>query len=101
MTKQLLSKSISLKCRFYRPGISAFVLMDTDFLVCAGHEAITCIIDLIDVEQKFAAEKWKNSGHLELNNDCCSGTDLSAVTFCSMVQETRSFTLFLFPLENV
>jgi len=47
------------------------VLNWRDFLICAGHEAMTCIIDLIDLEQKFAAEKWKNSGHVELNNDCC------------------------------
>lgn len=101
MRKQLLNKSIRLKCRFYRHGISVFVLMCTDFLICAGHEAMTCIIDLIDIEQRFATGKWKNSGHLEFNNDCCSGTDLSAVTFYSTVQEGRSLKLFLFPLEHV
>lgn len=71
--------------------------MCINFLICTRHEAKTCvIIDLIDVKQKFVTEKWKTSGHLELNNDCCSGSGLSAVTFCSMVQETRSFKLFFY-----
>lgn len=90
---------LKFKHRFYRYGISLCLYVQTSW--CGGHKAMTCIIDLIPVEHKFAAGKWENSGHLELNNNCCSDTDLSAVTFCSTVQERRSFKLFLFPLENV
>lgn len=56
---------------------------------------MACILNLTDFEQilnkNFLMENGR-TGHLEINNDCSSGTNLSVVT-CNMDQETRSFRL--------